>query len=321
MNTYKKFFIKTLILMLTVPIIIAIIALFASNYFIGKEIIRYGESQMVQKWMTQKKQASLELSKKGPKIVILSGSNTLYGVNAMKIEKETGVQTLNYGLHAGLGPYIFYDAKRILKKGDTVFIPLEYCYYEDNYEINNLPSTLVEYTIGYDNSYYRQLPIKSKLKILAYLVRLDSLAAISKTIDNEYKLSPRGDAIDAFETDKKYSKKAKPEEIKVKKLTNKYKKWELYKFIQWCKENDIKIYAIAPNVYHKKNISKEEQKSFDEIKKFYNLVGVKFIGKFEDGFFDLKYIYETNYHLNIDGQDIRSDYFIRKIKHELKNNH
>jgi hypothetical protein len=306
--------------MILVPILIILISLFTSNYFIGKGIIRYGESQMIHKWIEQKKQASEQLSKNGSKIVILSGSNTLYGVNAVEIGKKTGDQVLNYGIHGGLAAYIFYDAKRILKKGDTVFIPLEYCYYSDDYEINNLQTTLVEYTIGYDNSYYRQLPIKSKLKILAYLIRFDSLTALGKNVENQFELSSRGDIIDevAMGLDKDYAKSAKPMEIRVEKLSSRYKEWELYKFIQWCKEEKIQIYAFAPNVYHKKIATKEEQESLNEIRKFYDLAGVKFIGKFEDGFFDLKYMYNTEYHLNKKGQDIRSNYFIQKIRNDIK---
>lgn len=315
MKTYKTFFIKTLILMIIIPILITAISLFVSNYFVGKEIIRYGESQMIHQWFSQKKSIAQLLSKRGAKIVFLSGSNSLFGINAEKIEKKTGIPILNYASHAGLSSYIFYDAKRILKKGDTVFLPLEYSFYMESEEIDSLPTTLVEYTISYDNDYYKQLPIKSKLKILMYLVKLDSFTAIGKTIDRQYKLSPRGDVFDAVGVEKNYAKTAKPREFIAGKLSKNYKKWELYKFIKWCKENGIKVYAFAPNVYHSANATKEELSSYNEIKKFYKLAGVKFIGNFEDGFFDINYIYNTVYHLNQKGQEIRSDYFIKKIKH------
>lgn len=314
MNTYKKFFIKTLILMLIVPILITITALFLGDYFIGKGIVRYGESQMIHQWMVQKRQAAEKLSNRGPKIVFVSGSNTLFGVSAEKIEKETGIPTLNYASHAGLSSYIFYSAKKVLKKGDIVFLPLEYCFYFDKAEINELPTTLVEYTIAYDNEYYRQLPVRSKLKVLAYLVRLDSLTALGKTINRKYTLSNRGDIIDAIGTDKDYAKNAQFGEVKVEKLSKNYKKWELYKFLEWCKLKDIKVYAFAPNLYHQRIMTKDEQKAAEEVRKFYDLVGVEFIGTFEDGFFNLKDICNTFYHLNQQGQSKRSNYFIKKIK-------
>lgn len=313
MEIYKIFFIKTLILMLIVPVLITIFTLFVSNYFIGKSIIRYGESQMIYQWTTQKKKAAKDIYRRN-KIVFLSGSNTLYGINAKKIEKETGIPTLNYGSHAGLGTYIFYDVKRILKPKDIVFIPLEYNFYNNDYETNCLPSTLIEYTISYDNEYYRQLPLMDKLKVLGYLIRLDSVMAIGKTIDRNYQLSSRGDIIDNICLDETYAKNAKPEEININKLSDNYEQWVLYKFIQWCKENDIKVYAFAPVCYHKPTATVKEKESFEQIKKFYDLTGVKFIGKFEDGFYDLKYFHNTNYHLNQVGQNIRTNYFIKKIK-------
>lgn len=318
MNIYKNFFIKTLILMLLVPALIVMTSLYLSNFFIGKGIIRYGESQMIHKWLSQKKTAAKILNEKGPKLVFLSGSNGHYGVNAEQIEKATGIPTLNYASHAGLGTYIFYDAKRILRKGDTVFLPLEYNFYCDKDEINNLPTTLVEYTIAYDNAYYRQLPIKSKLKVLSYLIRINTLTSLGKTVDENYTLSSRGDVLDAIGLLKDFAKTATLEEIKVEKLSDKYKKWELYKFIQWCKANDIKVYAFAPNIYHKPTATKEEEESFDQIRKFYKLAGVEFVGNFEDGFFELKNFHNTTYHLNEKGREIRSNYFIHKIKLIMK---
>lgn len=314
MKVYKKFFIKTLVLMLTMPLLLTGLSLLISNYFIGKEFIRYGESQMIHQWMTQKNEAVKNLRKKNSRIVFVSGSNALFGVNAKMIEEKTGIPTLNYASHAGLSTYFFYDAKRILKPNDIVFLPLEYDYYDDSYEINCLPSTLIEYVIAYDNEYFKQLPIKSKLKVLIYLVRLDSVIAIGKTIDRKYELNSRGDVLYGINLDKNYAKKAKPEKINVKKLSKNYKKWELYEFIQWCKLNHIRVYAFAPNLYHQPIASKKEQESFKQIKKFYNLAGVKFIGNFEDGFFDLKYMLNSNNHLNAEGRKIRSNYFIQKIK-------
>lgn len=317
MNIYKNFFIKTLILMIIIPILIIIMTLFLSNYLVGNGFVKYGESEMVHGWLMQKKQIAEELSQKGAKVVFLSGSNALFGVNAEEIEKVTGRQTLNYGSHAGLSTYIFYDAKQILKNGDTVILPLEANYYSDDGEINSMPTTLVEYIISYDNNYYKQLPINNKLKILAYLIRFKTITYMGrKNKDYLPELSPRGD-FNNIRLDENYAKTANPDMIVVEKLSDNYKKWELYKFIQWCKEKDIKVYAFAPNIYHKATATKEEQNSFIEIKKFYKLAGVRFIGEFEDGFFGLKYMYNTNYHLNQSGQKIRTEYFLQKLRGEI----
>lgn len=314
MKTYKKFFIKTLIFMLAAPVAIIILALLSSDYFIGKGFIKYGESQMVYKWFTQKKEAAKKLDKKGPKLVFLSGSNTLFGVNAERIEKETGIPSLNYGSHGGLTSYIFYDAKRVLKPEDVVIMPLEYQFYLDDNEINSLQNTAIEYAISYDNEYYKQLSITNKLKIIKYLLQVKTITCIGKTVEEEFKLSSRGDTLDNIGVDKDFKKTAKYGKLSSNKVTEKSKKWELYKFINWCKDNNIKMYAFAPNMYHQSTITLEEQQAFEQIKKFYDLAGVKFIGSAQDGFFELEDMYNTIYHINLKGQKTRTDYFIKKIK-------
>lgn len=315
MKTYKKFFIQTIISMLVATLAISILAAFCGNFFVGKKKLLYVESAQTNQWIVAKSEIAKMLDKSGPKLVFISGSNVLYGVNALKIEKETGIQTLNYGLHAGLVSYLFNCAKSVLKKNDTVFLPLEYEYYNDENEINPLSSTTIEYVIGYDNSYYRQLPVLKKLKVLLYMTNSDdSRKVMSKNDVVENHIDKRGDFVDNFGLNKKYSKEAVPYVLKINKLSSRCKNWELYKFIQWCKERDIKVYAFAPNVYHSSKLEAEELKSFEEIMKFYKLCGVEFIGKPEDGFFELKDMHDTVYHLNQEGQKIRTKYFIEKIQ-------
>lgn len=316
MKTYKNFLLKTLILMLLLPSILISLILFIGNKTIGKEIFIYEEAQMTHEWLMQKKHIATELSKKGPKIVFLSGSNGLHGINALEIEKETGISTLNYCSQICLEAYIFYDVKKILKKGDIVIMPLEYSFYSDWTEFKELSKDFPEYVISYDRPYYSQLPLSSKLDILFFLFRLSSIIAFKNDINNKYMLDSRGDIIYSKNNkinSKFYTKNTIVKDIKIGKLSTNYKKWKLYEFIQWCNANNIKVYGAAPNIYHSVNSSKSEQASFAEIKKFYNLAGCDFIGRFEDGFFDLRYISNTKYHLNKNGVEIRTAYFIKKI--------
>lgn len=314
MNIYKNFFIKTLLLMIVVPFLIILVALLIGDHVIGKKNMVFDESYMINSWITQKENAANKLNKNGSKIVFVAGSNTLYGVNTKKIGDATGIPTLNLGTHAGLSAYIFYEAKKVLKPKDIVFLPLEYEYYTDEYQINSLPLTLVEYVISYDNNYYKLLSLKNKLRILTYTAQLKAIISIGKKHDRQYPLSSTGDVVEVLETDKNFAATAVPLEINVSKLSSNYQKWELYKFIQWCKRNDVKVFAFAPNFHHKQCVTEKEKSSLIEIYKFYKLVGVDFVGTFEDGFYNLHDMYNTPYHLNKKGQEKRTIYFIKKIK-------
>lgn len=71
-----------------------------------------------------------------PRIIIIAGSNGLYGINNSVIEKQTGLKVINMSSHAGLPlDYLMYRALKYVKKGDIVVLPLEYAYYgRDGYE-------------------------------------------------------------------------------------------------------------------------------------------------------------------------------------------
>ena len=49
----------------------------------------------------------------GKKIMFISGSNTLFGVDTEKIEKEFGIPTVNYGTNVAMSYYTLHRAKSI----------------------------------------------------------------------------------------------------------------------------------------------------------------------------------------------------------------
>lgn len=72
------------------------------------------------------------LSKKtdGKRIVIISGSNGLFGFDGERMQKETGLPVVNLALHASLDLNFYrWIAERNIRKGDIVIVPLEFNYY------------------------------------------------------------------------------------------------------------------------------------------------------------------------------------------------
>ena len=61
------------------------------------------------------------------KLVIVGGSNTLFGINSSTLEENFSYNVINMGLHAGLGlRYIINDVKNYLNEGDIVLVIPEY---------------------------------------------------------------------------------------------------------------------------------------------------------------------------------------------------
>ena len=65
-----------------------------------------------------------------PQILLVGGSNVIFGYSAAQIMSEFSVPATNLAVHAGLGRrYIFWDCLRYAKRGDLVVLALEYALY------------------------------------------------------------------------------------------------------------------------------------------------------------------------------------------------
>ncbi|RKR64044.1 hypothetical protein C7387_0722 [Yokenella regensburgei] len=103
----------------------------------------------------------------GKRIMVVSGSNSLFSVNSNVIKEKTGIQTINMAMHAGLDiDFYKYIIKKYTHKGDVVVIPLEYEFYTrqnayNDWFVNNMAS--------WGGSYLKSLPPTSAVKLLTYL--------------------------------------------------------------------------------------------------------------------------------------------------------
>ncbi|MGH6927085.1 MAG: hypothetical protein ACREEV_02115, partial [Dongiaceae bacterium] len=96
-----------------------------------------------------------------PKLAVIAGSSAARGVNAEILSQVTGRQTVNFGLFAGIGPdVVLYEARRILKPGDTALIALEY-----NHFVSEGPSAdAIDYVLGCGREFFRLLPLAEKIR-------------------------------------------------------------------------------------------------------------------------------------------------------------
>ncbi len=318
MHIYKKFFIKTIIILLISMLIIPAALIKWVDYMIGRHV--YSQTACYVNFLiTQKNNKAKEFDKLyHNKILIFSGSNTLYGVNTEYIHKKTGLPVVNYGIHAGLEDYIFDEAKNILKNGDTVIMPLEYSLYKKR--SSAIPSQLAEYIVTYGRNYFEKASIFQKLGLSFYLVKLIITYHKIDAAPLDKKLYSQTNDFGDFIANKGNVPNIKPDKkfIQISQnIPKSYNDFPLYDFIKFCKSNNIKLYATSPFNYHKKDFSKEEISAFNKIKDFYSKNGIKFIGNIDSGsVFDESLVYDYGYHANSQGQKIRSDYFIDML-HDL----
>jgi len=92
------------------------------------------------------------MSLEDPKIILVAGSNFAFGLDSERIQTETGYATVNLGLHAGLG-YRFYTNMALdnLNPGDVIVIGLEYDLYDGSTDTESILHTLeIDWTLSSD---------------------------------------------------------------------------------------------------------------------------------------------------------------------------
>lgn len=100
----------------------------------------------------------------GRKIIISSGSNSLFSINSEIISQKTSLPVVNIATHAGLDlNYHFYQLKKHFKNGDIVVMPLEYEYYTrteapTDWFVNNI--------LGWGQDYLSSINIYNRIKFM-----------------------------------------------------------------------------------------------------------------------------------------------------------
>ncbi|MGN0006198.1 MAG: hypothetical protein ACI37Z_09560 [Candidatus Gastranaerophilaceae bacterium] len=315
MKNYKTFFIKTFIIFLISIIVIPTALIFWIDFMVGHH--NYSKTaDYVHFLITQKREKASEYDKLGNKIVVVSGSNTLYGLNSKEIYEKTKLPVVNFGIHAGFEHYIFNEAEKILKSGDIVILPLEYSLYKE--DSKTVPAQLAEYIVSYGKDYMKELTPIQKLGLSFYLIKLiityHSLEAppldentLSQTNEFGDFIANKGIVPD-IQNNRKYVQISQ-------NIPTSNKNFSLYNFIQFCQKNNIKLYATTPCIYHTESFTEKEIQDFEIIKNFYKTNNVEFIGDYNSGTLkDEKLIYDFGYHANDAGQEIRTNELLKLIQ-------
>ncbi|ELO0856429.1 hypothetical protein ACY2PI_002271 [Citrobacter amalonaticus] len=146
---------------------VAVFVLFMSAY-IYLYFWQIGRPVVAEWWLknTIEKKEMISDATPGPRIVIISGSNSLFGISGDVIEKKTGMKVVNLALHASLDiDYLVYVLQRNIKKGDIVIAPLEYQYYRRD----STPTTwFINNTLAFGGDYFRSKSIIDQMKFITF---------------------------------------------------------------------------------------------------------------------------------------------------------
>lgn len=259
------------------------------------------------------------------KIVFVSGSNTLFGIRSADVEKHFGLPAVNLAVHYGLQiDYILDRAKRVIKSGDIVILPLEYSHYDYDGVYSFIQSSYVR---TYDRGYFDALPLRKRLKHLLNTTPVDLIKAISEQVKFRGEEEPPGQGVYNSKTlnqngDQTYGagplldrlRWAQPILVPAT-VQRSYGTEQLLEFNNWCHDHGVLLCVTWPNVMKFDAYSDAAYVDFFEsLKKFFEDNGVLYFGLPEEAFFEKQYMYDGVYHLNQKGIDQRTNRIIQQLK-------
>jgi len=273
-----------------------------------------------------------------PRLIFVGASNVAFGIDSKKIEEELKIPAINMGLHGGLGlDFILNNVKQNIKKGDIVILAIEYYLDEIEYAmisyVTNLYPKAKEF-VEYDTHYYleklkfefskAQLARKRLFNSLfskvfkfkeARVIAESDFNQFDTTIYSRKKFNLNGDEVGHL--DKPPLKKIRggiPIESKdYSKCIDK-----LNEFAKYVEYRGAKVYFTYPSYpesefkkYHKSIMHFDDQLR-DELK-------IPIISTLEDFIYPDSLFFDTVYHLNKEGREMRKDKTIKILKEKVLN--
>ena len=272
---------------------------------------------------------------RSPKLILLGGSATLFGIKASILEEELGVPAVNAGSHAALGmAYILENGKRFLRPGDTVVVIPEielWTYGEDNRR-DWASGMYVDYIVARDPDYFRRLPKIDQVEIAL----MTSVARLAKGLSS--RLTPEkapqfktyftydpamvdahGD-MTGHTAARRPASSASRDEGECRELVAGLPEdsgglVSMGAFCRWAVENHIRVLAGFPNMVHRAAYDGPSGPVGEaQIRRFFSELGVPVIGSLSDGMMPVEEFFDTSYHPTEEASVRRTRRFAAELK-------
>lgn len=272
---------------------------------------------------------------KEPKIIIISGSNSLFGICTPLLKEKTNHEIVNLGLHAGLPMEILFALiKKNANPNDIILMPLEFGYYSreneiDKWQITNLTTWGTEFIQEFSKTQFLEILLKSipslpermknfivNLPIHTYNEHMQGKnpsAILSKLNDYRNSVNYFGEILADIQS--KLQNNFTGYYLNSGDFKN-YRFQQLKSFADYLAKKDIKFLLTYPVSMQNPEFDltkKEHRLKIDALNRKIKEYGLKSIGIPELSNFEQKYSFDTPYHLNAEGAILRTLYFADMI--------
>ncbi len=287
--------------------------LISSIMFLSAVYFQIGSPTESSRWIYEARKIKLGIADSidKPKLIVISGSSGLFGVSCQMIQEETEFPCINGSTIVALQiDYMLDFARRLSSEGDIVLLVLEYGTYKYSGQVN---SVLVDYVFAREPDYIASQNLIRKIRLFGGI----SLDRIAQGIIAKFKpltkskygyqsnsINDYGDETNNREADMtEYHHQTIASEKPIKSLlegsdtTSKISRNIIKKFVDWCRQNNIKVLATWPNTMHFEEYAQPQtEKYLQSIKDFYQSIDVSILGQPRDFMYDRSLFFDSVYH-------------------------
>ena len=252
-----------------------------------------------------------------PKIIVVSGSSSSFGLDQKMLEEATGYKVANMGLHAGFGQLFYSElAKENINKGDIVLLGYEYGW-EHGFKM--LGQDLIMSGIDDHLDLYKHIPVNRWRDFVGYIFKY---AATKQSYEGATGIYSR----EAFDPETAQMTMEREYEMNYPENVDLYGKVDLgevsidedvveylVSYKEYIESRGASVYFIAPPVL-KQGIVCEKAK-FQELKQLEEeKIGIPFISNPEEYFYEDKLMSNALYHCSTEGEKVRTKMLIDDLK-------
>lgn len=285
-------------------------------------------SQWISDVYGKKEKSATEI--KDRKIVIAAGSNALFGVNSRMLSNAFGLPVINDSVNAGIElPCVLYMAKRVIKRGDIVIMPLEH----SMYAYHGKPGVqMIDYLLSRVPNCFSMLLPEEQFYVLWHVTldriikgyRSEGGEPIKNGLYGAHHIDDYGDQTDTEISNRSEQMYRDVLERYVTSPPYTYGKdfsryapgWQYLKeFVEWCAERDAKvIFMPATLMWHKSYFDDPKERWFfthiaNEVKSH----GWDYVGNPYEYMYDESLYFNSDSHLIEKGRTMRTEQMITDL--------
>ena len=294
-----------------------------------------GSSRWAYELNQQKRRAAEQAA--SPRLLLVGGSATLFGISAKEIQAQTGYNTINLATHAALGTtYILQLAKQVAKPGDTVLLVFEYELYTwGKLDQAWVDAMLVDYIVSRDPAFFWRLSIPEQWHIFMLISTHRIVDGLKQRFRTERPFDDSGLGVYSVRHLNEWGdltghtsahRLAKRDPIRQFKCDlgrglpeHPQGFGAIESFCRWAQTNRVRVLATFPNMCdHPEYHGPAAQRSVKNIEDFFAHLGVPVVGDYTDSLLPEEEFLDTVYHLTEETALARTRRLIPKLNEALK---